>query len=170
MLRWTQQTCFAPCSLAPSDLVPVQDTAIGNERQASTNFEVKAATVNIQGLQDRAPYLEAQFAEQGFNVICLQETKAPAGVCHSKLFMRLTTAPERHFGVSIWISKQLGIATSRGKPILVQESDLQIRYESPRLLIQRKSLDFALSFFQHTARTWDNVKLRQLSCRLSKRG
>ena len=135
MLRWTQQTCFAPCSLAPSDLVPVHDTVIGNERQASTNFEVKAATVNIQGLQDRAPYLEAQFAERGLNVICLQEAKAPAGVCHSKLFMRLTTAPERHFGVSIWVSKQLGIASSRGKPILVQESDLQIRYESPRLLI-----------------------------------
>ncbi|CAE7582633.1 unnamed protein product [Symbiodinium sp. CCMP2592] len=135
MLRWEGTPASSPCKLSPSDIVPICERTIGATPDSATDLAVRAATVNVQGVQDRAPYLEAQFDEQGLQVVFLQEAKTASGVCHTKLYMRLTTESHRHFGVSIWISKRLGIATLNGQPILVRESDLCIQAESERLLV-----------------------------------
>ncbi|CAE7289458.1 unnamed protein product [Symbiodinium sp. CCMP2592] len=132
---WASNIAFKPCKLEPIDIVPINETMIGDATDHVVDLAVRAATVNIQGLQDKAPYLEAQFAEQGLQIIFLQETKAPSGVCQSKLYMRLSTEPKRHFGVSIWISKSFGIATHNGKPLPVSEHDLRIHFETERLLV-----------------------------------
>ncbi|CAE7309490.1 unnamed protein product [Symbiodinium sp. CCMP2592] len=121
-LQWTQAQSFSPCKLAPSDIIPMTEVSIGASGYNLASLEVKFATINIQGLQDKTTYLEEQFDFCNLNIVCIQEAKTPPGVCCSKRFLRLSTPSARHFGTSVWINRRLGIATSGGQPIRVTET------------------------------------------------
>ena len=58
----------------------------------------------------------------------LQETKTASGVCASQAFLRLGTDSERHWGVAVWISREIGLFTAQGKPVLVTENDIRVVY------------------------------------------
>ena len=132
---WAATDAAAPSALQPDDLVPTVEVATGTLDSQCCDFSLRAITLNAQGLGGKHALLEAQFSEHQANVVFIQEAKDKCGVCHTKHFLRLNTEAERHFGISIWISKRLGVFSANGKAALVHESDVRVVYETPRLLV-----------------------------------
>ncbi|CAE7209907.1 unnamed protein product [Symbiodinium microadriaticum] len=131
-LRWHERP-DEPSPLKPEELIPTVGGAEGDIQHAE-NFEMKVATVNIQGLAGNYRYIEEQCDQKGLNMIFLQETKAPAGQCTSQLYTRLASESNRHWGVAIWLHRKLGALMINQRPQVVQEADVSIRHESDRLL------------------------------------
>ena len=102
---------------------------------SAATLTLRAITLNAQGLGGKHALLEAQFREKQANVVFIQEAKDKYGVCHTKHFLKLNTDAARHFGISIWISRGLGIFSASDKAALVHEADVRIVYEAPRLLV-----------------------------------
>ena len=86
---------------------------------------ITAVTLNAQGMQGKHKFYEAQLEEIGANVIMLQEVKQGSSCCLSRDYIRLTTDSCR--GVSVWISRQRGIANLAGKPLKITTADLRAR-------------------------------------------
>ena len=62
-------------------------------------------------------------------------------MCVSKLYLRLHTASEHHWGVAIWINRRLGLLTTPQGPLMVQDTDIHVIAESKYLLIAQVQLD-----------------------------
>ena len=135
LLQWNPDHDFGCFELQPGQLVPTVEQYVGNATTAITSFDITAATLNVQGISGKHRYLESQFQQERCNLVLLQETKTASGVCASKAFLRLGTDSERHWGVAIWISREIGLFTTQGKPVLVTENDIRVASESPRLLV-----------------------------------
>ena len=99
-----------------------------------TEFRVKACTFNVQGVGGNYRYLEEQFEDGGYQVVMLQETKAPGGQCQSRRFHRLASEAERHWGTAIWFSKTHGLMDMAGRAIQPEEANITILCSTPRLL------------------------------------
>ncbi|CAE7193839.1 ANKRD1 [Symbiodinium sp. CCMP2592] len=103
--------------------------------EAGTGFALKAVSLNAQSMKGKHKFYETQLLEQHCHLAFLQETKGKAGVCESRSFLRLSTEGLSHWGVDIWINKRLGLCTYEGRPLIVTEDDIEVIFESPRLLI-----------------------------------
>ena len=134
-LVWSSTPEFDQPALQPEDLIPTTTINLGRQQGQCCAFGLRAVTLNAQGLGGKHALIEAQLQHKQVHVVFIQEAKDKCGVCHTQHFLRLNTEAERHFGISIWINKALGVFTAEGKAIRVTEADIRIVYEAPRLLV-----------------------------------
>ena len=131
-LQWCERP-HVPSPLTPAELIPTTGRAnLGDQKNCS--FEMKVATVNIQGIAGNYRYIEEQCDQRSLNVVFLQETKAAAGHCTSALYTRLSSESNKHWGVAIWLHRRRGAVQIDNRPYVVQEADVSIRHQSERLL------------------------------------
>ncbi|CAE7766735.1 unnamed protein product [Symbiodinium sp. CCMP2456] len=131
-LVWNDES-FTPYRLPAEKLIPLSDGA-QDKGVAPANFQVKACTVNVQGVSGQFRYFEEQLEYMGVQIAFLQETKAGGGQCMSQRYYRMASASQRHWGVAIWMHRSLGLATLQGRPVVPQEENVTILHEGPRLL------------------------------------
>ena len=124
---------FEPSQLQPSDLVPIQAAKV-REGMEGHRLQVRAASVNIQGMGGNYQFVEAQLHELGMNIACIQETKGRAGTVHGRHYLRFATESEKYWGTAIWIHRQLGLLAQNGKGLPIVEDEVTTLHESPRLL------------------------------------
>ncbi|CAE7419468.1 unnamed protein product [Symbiodinium sp. CCMP2592] len=107
-LRWSEEVAFTAPHIWPDQLIPT--TGDASELHATTlgSFSTKLLTLNAQTL---------------------------TGLTESKAFMRISSASESHWGVSIWLNKSLGFLTRDGSKVPAREEDIRIIVEQPRLLV-----------------------------------
>ncbi|CAE7939956.1 rbcL, partial [Symbiodinium necroappetens] len=121
--------------LRPENLVPV----IGGEcEQAVAPGQccwTQLATINVQSLRGKCKYIEEQLHYRAVNVACLQETKLDGGTITSQHYLRLHSCADSHWGVAVWVHKQLGVLCIDDGPLHVDEHDVAVLHESPRLLV-----------------------------------
>ncbi|CAE7299602.1 unnamed protein product [Symbiodinium sp. CCMP2592] len=126
---WAKHSPLQPC-----DLVPMHRTR-GVTNGAAKTFGLRCATVNVQGLQHKHCYLDAQWENSALNIIFVQETKDSEGFTESKNYMRFASPSQRHWGTAIWVSKKGGIMVENDVPLRVASHDASIKYSDPRLLM-----------------------------------
>ncbi|CAE7671016.1 unnamed protein product [Symbiodinium sp. CCMP2592] len=133
-LSWDADVSPGPSPLSTAQLVPTVPVWPGKAGEPF-KFTVKAATLNVQGMTNKHAYLEAQFQEAGYQIVCLQETKESGGICCSSGFWRLGSDARSHWGTGIWINRRLGLLSRNEYPCFVSEEDLHIVHQSERLLV-----------------------------------
>ena len=129
-----EEKSTAPSPLLPADLLPLTQC---HPRGSETHYATSALSVNIQGLGGKAKYVEEQLNWRQCRIAFIQETKEGGGTCYSAHYLRLSTASEKHWGVAIWLHRQLGIATVAGQALIVSEADLSMLVQDKRLLVVR---------------------------------
>ncbi|CAE7810896.1 unnamed protein product [Symbiodinium microadriaticum] len=97
-------------------------------------METKILTLNAQSLSGKRRNYEDQLGQLGCNIPYFQETTGQFGVCGRRL-LRLATDSAKHWGTAVWISKTRGVMLREGKPCVVQEEDVLVVREPPRLRI-----------------------------------
>ena len=132
-LQWSEDPC-RPHQLAVEQLIPTTALPSVGATAEPTEFRVKACTFNVQGVGGNYRYLEDQFEDGGYQVVMLQETKAPGGQCQSRRFHRLASEAERLWGTAIWFSKTHGLMDVAGRAIQPDEANITILCSTPRLL------------------------------------
>ncbi|CAE7899283.1 unnamed protein product [Symbiodinium sp. KB8] len=120
--------------LTPAQLIPMNIQG-GTERQDWSCFHTKCASLNVQGLQNKHRYLDAQLDRQKYQIVFIQETKDRESTVGSRNYLRFSTPSEKHWGVSIWLHRTLGFLTIQGRPLCVVEEDVKIAASDKRLLI-----------------------------------
>ena len=120
--------------LRPEQLIPVQNSC-SSPADRPLHYELKIGTLNVQGFGDKAAYLDAQLHAEAYNVVMFQETKSPLGLVRSRCYLRLHSASLARWGVAIWIHRKLGLYSLNGTPGLIDEHDLEVLHEDPRLLL-----------------------------------
>ncbi|CAE7830408.1 Pol [Symbiodinium sp. CCMP2592] len=123
--------------LNPSQLVPTVSRDSCSAAQIPRNFDMQVAVLNVQGFGRNYAYLEAQLDELDSQVVMFQETKAPGGVIRTRKYIRLATESLSKWGVAVWIHRVKGIMYLNEKATLVDENDVLVVDESPRLLVLR---------------------------------
>ncbi|OLQ00962.1 hypothetical protein AK812_SmicGene16321 [Symbiodinium microadriaticum] len=126
-------TCTA--CLQPEHLVPVTGGDCTQRDTTGHRCWASVATVNVQSLRGKCKYIEEQLHSRAVNVACLQETKLDDGTITSQYYLRIHSKAESHWGVAIWVHRQLGIVCLGGEPLHVDEHDVAILHASPRLLV-----------------------------------
>ena len=121
--------------LDPAQLIPVSPSLGVQRGSEAAPASLLVATINIQSLRDKCKYIEDQLNDRGVNLVFFQETKIPGGTVTSQHYLRLHTDAQSHWGVAIWIHRRLGILTLGANPLKVEESDIAVLHESPRLLV-----------------------------------
>ncbi|CAE7031281.1 unnamed protein product [Symbiodinium sp. CCMP2592] len=135
LVQWEPDMNFTPFQLEAHHVIPTTTKYVGRQASSSMQVECVAVSLNVQGLRDKHRYLEEQFDEAHCNLVFLQETKSPMGVCSSKAYLRLGTDHQKHWGVGVWVSKTRGLFTADGSSVQVTEQDMYVVKESPRLLV-----------------------------------
>eukprot|EP00439_Symbiodinium_sp_Y106_P021469 s278_g2.t1 len=120
-------------ALRPDELLPTTTTTDA-DADKDTTFAAKILWVNVQGLKGMHRYLEEQCERRGTQILCIQEHKDAAGLIQSKRYLRLASSSNKHWGTALWFSRTDGAFTIDGKPVCLQETDLQILQDHPRLL------------------------------------
>ncbi|CAE7857683.1 unnamed protein product, partial [Symbiodinium necroappetens] len=131
---WWNESQFRPYQLTVNQLIPTSaedNKGIGTTEQC---FRLRACTANVQGLTGHYKYVEEQLDRMAMNVVFLQETKGHSGICQSSAYLRLSTEACRHFGVAVWFHRRLGAMQIDGVPLVIQEEDIEVLAETPRLL------------------------------------
>ncbi|CAE7236609.1 unnamed protein product [Symbiodinium sp. CCMP2592] len=135
-LQWSQRTTFNPPTLSPQKLILVQP-GWGDGGWSTHDFSMKVLALNAQSLSGKHHYFEQQLEQLQCNLACFQEAKRHAGVVgvvSSSRYLRLSTESQSHWGTSVWISKTRGLLSKNQRPCLVQEADIRVVAESPRIL------------------------------------
>ncbi|CAE7203672.1 unnamed protein product [Symbiodinium necroappetens] len=83
----------------------------------------------------KCKYIEEQLHSRAVNVACLQETKLDSGTITSQYYVRLHSRADSHWGVAVWVHKQLGVLCLDGEPLHVDEHDVAVLHECPRLIV-----------------------------------
>ena len=130
---WQPDQWVCGGSLRPDELLPTTTTT-GADADKDTTFAAKILSVNVQGLKGMHRYLEEQCEQRGTQILCIQEHKDVAGLVQSKRYLRLASSSNKHWGTALWFSRTDGAFTIDGKPVCLQETDLQILQDHPRLL------------------------------------
>ena len=121
--------------MLPEHIVPTTGGITPSPDSTSKSYSANVATVNIQSLRGKCKYIEEQLHARNVNVACLQETKLESGTVASQHYLRLHSRADSHWGVAIWIHRQLGLLMVDEKPLRVDENDISFLYEGPRLLV-----------------------------------
>ncbi|CAE7214421.1 unnamed protein product, partial [Symbiodinium sp. CCMP2456] len=133
-LQWNPEQPRASATLRKDQLVPTKPES-GVPEGKKGEVRLRAFTLNAQSLTGKHRFYEEQLDELQVNVAFFQQAKGQAGVVKSASFLRLSTAGQRHWGTAIWLSRQRGIFLLDGGPCVVEESNVRVVHESPRLLI-----------------------------------
>ena len=96
---------------------------------------MKVLSLNAQSLSGKHRYFEEQLDALQCHLALFQESKGSSSVIASSSFLRLATDGESHWGVAVWISRKRGLFTLEGRARVVEEADIRVVHESPRLLI-----------------------------------
>ena len=121
-------------TISPEQLVPTVGSSIATANSAAKPCEACIATINIQSLKGKGKYVEEQLEARGVNLAFLQETKLSSGAITSQHYLRLHTHANSHWGVAIWVHRQRGLLSIDGCPLHVDEHDIAVLHEDPRLL------------------------------------
>eukprot|EP00439_Symbiodinium_sp_Y106_P083133 s1736_g22.t4 len=133
MFTWSA-TQLPPSTLQPEDLIPTVGEGSPSNSPV-TSFRATFATINIQGLGGKVRYIEAQLDYAQINIAFMQETKTPAGVGQSGYYLRIQSGADKHWGTAIWIHRTRGLVELPEGPLLIDEHDIAVLCEQPRLLI-----------------------------------
>ena len=128
-LAWKECATGPEEKLQPSELVPVSWRAC--KVGVDVSMSLRVATLNIQSLLGKHRYMEEQFLAAGLDIIFLQETKDTSGYIESRCFLRVASHPDQHWGVAVWVRRQL---TIQGARCNVQASQLAVVCSEPRLV------------------------------------
>ena len=120
--------------LSNAQLIPIKTAAGLASTDAGVGFQVHFGTLNVQGYGGRGAYIEAQLDAADFNIVAFQETKAAAGITMTKKYLKLGTDSLSRWGTAIWIHRQRGLFECSGRPVHIDEHDIEVLAESPRLL------------------------------------
>ncbi|CAE7846913.1 unnamed protein product, partial [Symbiodinium necroappetens] len=121
--------------LDSAKLVPLTShNRMGRTSRGST-FSTKCATINVQGLRAKSKFLADQFEAGGYRIIFLQETKSTGGLWTPGTYMRFSTDSQKHWGTAIWLHRRMGFLDVNGQALEVDEHDVTIKAQEPRLLI-----------------------------------
>ena len=132
-LVWnTEPASHAPIS--PEQLVPTVGGSTASANSAAKLCEACIATINIQSLKGKGKYVEEQLDTRGVNLAFLQETKLSSGAITSQHYLRLHTNANSHWGVAVWVHRHRGLLSIGGRPLQVDENDVAVLHEDPRLL------------------------------------
>ena len=124
----------APEPLLPEHLIPV----LGDVHHTDTTGHrcwAYVVTINVQSLRGKCKYIEEQLHSRAVNVACLQETKLDGGTITSQYYMRLHSRADSHWGVAVWVHRQLGVLCLDDENLHVVEHDVAVLHECPRLLV-----------------------------------
>ena len=121
--------CCRPCAWSATG-----PTVGGMSDSQGVKMETKILTLNAQSLSGKRRNYEDQLGQLGCNIPYFQETTGQFGVCGRRL-LRLATDSAKHWGTAVWISKTRGVMLREGKPCVVQQEDVLVVHEPPRLLI-----------------------------------
>ncbi|CAE7378412.1 grxB [Symbiodinium sp. CCMP2456] len=124
---------FEEFSLQPNDLIPINECPESSGDEARP-FQLRAATVNIQGMGGNYPYVDEQLHRLDLNLVCIQEVKGREGLCLGRNYLRLSTESDKYWGAAIWIHRVRGLMTVQGQPMHVLEQDMNILHQCPRIL------------------------------------
>ena len=140
-LAWSpSQASFDPVSPLPrAKLVPTIAETWGTPTKPAS-FALSVATLNAQGIAGKYKYYEEQLLAQKNNILFLQEHEGHSQFCLSKAYTRLHTEGLKHWGVGIWLSRQLGTIILDSKPRFTDEADILVKFESERLLVTEINL------------------------------
>ena len=114
-------------------LIPL--TQCNPDKASGGTFNIQCASINVQGLRAKSKFLADQLEHRNYNLVFIQETKVDGGMWTPGAYLRFATKAEKHWGVAIWIHQQLGLMDINGSPLCLEESDVSIKEQSPRLLI-----------------------------------
>ncbi|CAE7596336.1 unnamed protein product, partial [Symbiodinium sp. CCMP2456] len=92
-------------------------------------------TESGQGMKGKHKYLDEQFNDSDYQILFFQETKDKGGVVESGNYLRMATSAAKHWGVAIWIHRKQGLMTIGDKALCVDESDVKICKQGPRILV-----------------------------------
>ena len=140
VFRWSVGGNAGPAALTPEQLIPIQHYG-QDSPDGQQNFEIKVLSLNAQSLSGKHRYFEEQLDALNCNVALFQETKGLSSVIASKSFLRLATDGASHWGVAVWVSRKFGLLSLGGRARCIDEADIRIVCESPRLLILAIDLD-----------------------------
>ena len=132
--------------LQPRQLVPVTAGPEAPAAEQPEAYEVLVGTLNVQGFGTKAAYLEAQLDDLNFNVVMFQETKSSVGMLRTKRYLRLATASQSKWGTAVWIHRRKGLFSSDTGPAIVDENDIDVVEETPRLLVLKVSVMNAIVY------------------------
>ncbi|CAE7763408.1 unnamed protein product [Symbiodinium sp. CCMP2456] len=133
-IQWHPERQCGPAALRPEQLVPTKPV-IGGKEGSRGAFYLRAMTLNAQSLAGKHRFYEEQLDELQVNVAFFQETKGHEGFVKSAAFLRLSSEGQRHWGTAVWVSKTRGIFMLDGKPCPVDDANIRVVHDSPRLII-----------------------------------
>ena len=126
----------------PPNIVPIRETehAFNGDVQGPDwrSISLKAASANVQGLTGKHKFLEEQFLADGYDFICLQETKTKGGMFSSKAFHRFASEHDKHWGVAVWVRRSI---TLDGSSRLIDVADCRALVSEPRLIAVKVVVD-----------------------------
>ena len=121
--------------LSPEHLIPITGDNQSSNATTGQHCEAYIATINVQSLRGKCKYIEEQLHSRAVNVACLQETKLDSGTLTSQHYLRIHSRADSHWGVAIWVHKQLGVLCLDDEPLHIDEHDVAVLHESPRMLM-----------------------------------
>ena len=132
----------APTKLPPSivPLCPEQPDAFQDGDQGSGwgSLSIKVLGANLQGINGKHKFLEAQLVDADFDVAFFQETKSRGGMFSSAHFHRFAADHDSHWGVAIWVKKRLRI---NGQRIAVTNANCRVLCSEARIIAVHLKLD-----------------------------
>ena len=124
---------------------PHFDTAILPTRKTPAQFTLSLATLNVgslfvgpEGYAGKLQYLREQMRSFKLNIICLQETRSPAGLSTVDDILKLARRAHcGQYGIEIWVNLAQPIGFANNKPQFLKKSQVQIVHADPRSLLAR---------------------------------
>ena len=122
--------------MVPKDMIPTQGCHLLGPGTADPaqwrGLQLQIASANVQGLGGKHKFLEDQFVADGFDVVCLQETKTKGGTFSSSFFHRFSSEHDAHWGVAVWIRRALLL---NGNLVPIRSADCRVLICEPRILV-----------------------------------
>ena len=109
------------------DVIPT----LAAEKGGRFRLQVKMISANVQTGIGKAKYFEEQLSQQSVNIFTCQETKGREGLIKSVGFFRIASDSMHFWGTEIWINRLLPLGRIDGKPVFVEESNVDVVSTSP---------------------------------------
>ena len=120
----------------PETIIPIQPCAsagksvMGAGSQPSC-FDLTVISANLQGINGKHRYLEAQFCDGEADFAFLQETKSKGGSFSSASYHRFASEHDGHWGTAVWIRRFIKL---NGSSVAVHPSDCRVLVCNPRII------------------------------------
>ena len=114
--------------MSAEDIIPT----VTAEKGGRFRLQVKMISANVQTGIGEVKYFEEQLSHQSVHIFACQETKGREGLIKSVGFFRIASDSQHFWGTEIWINKLLPFGQIDGKPVYVEESNVNVVGTSPR--------------------------------------